>query len=202
MGEDGPTHQPVEHLASLRAMPHLEVMRPADLTEACQAWRWAVTREHNPVALVLSRRPGTPVLDAARIPDDALERGAYAYRDPDDGAADVVLIGTGTEVALCDAAADLLAADGIGARVVSMPCWERFAAQPPEYRDTVLPPAGPVRVAVEMASPFGWCRWVGEGGRTVTLDRFGASAPFADIREHLGFTPEVVAATAREAIGR
>ena len=201
LGEDGPTHQPIEQLASLRAMPHLEVIRPADLTEACQAWRWALTRQSNPVALVLSRQ-GTPALDPSRVPDDAIERGAYVYRDPDSGEADVVLIGTGTEVALCDAAADVLAARGIGARVVSMPCWERFAAQPDDYRDSVLPPGGPARVAVELGSPAGWCRWVGEEGRTVTIDRFGASAPIADILRHLGFTADDVAAAAREAIGR
>lgn len=201
LGEDGPTHQPIEQLASLRAMPHLEVIRPADLTEACQAWRWALTRESNPVALVLSRQ-GTPALDPSRVPDDGIERGAYVYRDPDSGEADVVLIGTGTEVALCDSAADVLAAGGIGARVVSMPCWERFAAQPDDYRDSVLPPGGPARVAVELGSPAGWCRWVGEEGRTVTIDRFGASAPIADILRHLGFTADDVAAAAREAIGR
>ncbi len=201
LGEDGPTHQPVEQLAALRAMPHLEVIRPADMTEACQAWRWALTRPSNPVALVLSRQ-GTPELDAARVPDDAVERGAYAYRDPDSGDPDVVLIGTGTEVALCDAAADVLERNGISARVVSMPCWERFAAQPASYRDSVLPPGGPARVAVELGTSMGWCRWVGEGGATVTIDRFGASAPYKVILERLGFTPEAVAATARKAAGR
>jgi transketolase len=196
MGEDGPTHQPIEQLAALRAMPNLEVIRPADYRETFLAWHWLLGRCTVPTALVLTRQK-VPVLDPAAIPDDAIERGAYVHRDPD-SAPDLLLIGTGSEVALCLQSADLLAADGIRARVVSMPSSERFAAQPADYRDSVLLPGISARLSVEAASPFGWARWVGRRGASVGIDRFGASAPGPVVGEHFGFTPEAVAARARE----
>jgi transketolase len=196
MGEDGPTHQPIEQLASLRAMPNLEVIRPADYRETFLAWRWLLGSSNVPTALVLSRQK-LPVLDPARIPDDAVERGAYTYRG---GGAepDLILIGTGSEVSLCCDAADLLEADGHPVRVVSMPCSERFAAQPQVYREEVLPPAVGARLSVEAGSPLGWRRWIGERGDSVALERFGASAPGPVVAEHLGFTPAAVAGRARE----
>lgn len=200
LGEDGPTHQPIEQLSALRAMPNLEVIRTADANETFQAWRWAITRSCAPVALVFTRQK-LAVLDPERIPADAIERGAYVYSDPD-GAADVLLIGTGSEVSLCVEAAGLLAADGIAARVVSMPSFERFAAQSQEYRDSVLPPGSPPRVSVEMAATLGWSDWVGERGLRIGIDSFGASAPLTDVLEHFGFTPKKVAERVKVSLGR
>ena len=185
MGEDGPTHQPVEQLAGLRAMPNLVVLRPADANETAAAWRLALERTAGPTVLVLSRQK-LPVLR----PGGALERGAYVIED----GADVVLIGTGSEVSLCLAARALLAKEGVAARVVSMPSWELFREQPAAYREEVLPPTRP-RLAVEAASSLGWREWA---EATVTLDRFGASAPGPVVLEKLGFTAELVAAKARE----
>ena len=200
VGEDGPTHQPVEQLAALRAIPNVEVIRPADANETMQAWRWAVERCTVPAVLVFSRQ-GLPILDPEQIPPDAVERGAYPYRDPD-GDPDLILIGTGSEVSLCLEAADALAVRGIGARVVSMPSFERFAAQTQEYRDSVLPPSIGARLSVEAASPLGWVRWVGDRGASVALDHFGASAPAGELNEHFGFTAAAVAARAQELIER
>ncbi len=193
LGEDGPTHQPVEHLASLRAMPGLRVVRPADANECAQAWRLAVERP-GPTGLVLSRQ-AVPVLQGtAGAP---VERGAYVLADPPGGRPAVVLVGTGSEVQLCVDAAGLLAAAGedepVAARVVSMPSWDLFEEQPAAYRDEVLPPGVPV-LAVEAASPFGWERYA---DAVVGIDRFGASAPGPVVLEHLGFTPGNVAAHAR-----
>lgn len=194
VGEDGPTHQPIEQLASLRAMPGLRVIRPADANETAAAWKLAV--EHRgPTALVLSRQ-GLPVL-AGTDDHSAVEKGAYvlASRGVAEGQdPDVVLIGTGSEVALCLEAAERLAADGLSARVVSMPCWDLFDAQSAEYQEAVLPSAVPT-LAVEAGASFGWDRWADD---TVAIDRFGASAPAKDVFAHLGFTPENVAARARE----
>ncbi len=195
VGEDGPTHQPIEQLASLRAMPVLEVIRPADVNETFQAWHWAITRASVPTALVFSRQ-AVPGLDPDQIPADAIERGAYVYSDPS-GEPDLILIGTGTEVSLCLDAAALLSEQGVVSRVVSMPSVDRFAAQPLEYRDSVLPPSLKRRVSVEIGSTYGWARWVGEQGLSIGVDRFGASAPFAEIAKHLGFTPEAVAQRAK-----
>ena len=185
MGEDGPTHQPVEHLAGLRAIPDLVVLRPADANETAAAWRVALQRADGPTVLVFTRQE-LPVLR----PGGALELGAYVLED----GADVVLIGTGSEVSLCLAARELLSKEGVSARVVSMPSWELFREQPPAYRDDVLPPGIP-RVAVEAASPIGWREWA---DATVTLDRFGASAPGEVVFEKLGFTAQHVAAKAQE----
>jgi len=197
LGQDGTTHQPVEHLASLRAMPVIEVIRPADVNETFLAWHWLLGEADRPTALVLTRQ-GVPVLDRRQMPDDAIDRGAYVYRDPDGVDPQVVLIGTGSEVGLCIAAADLLAADGIASRVVSMPCMERFQSQPASYRDEVLPPAVGARLSVEAGTSFGWDRWIGEKGASVSIDHFGASAPAAVLAEKFGFTAEAVAARARE----
>jgi transketolase len=185
MGEDGPTHQPVEHLAGLRAIPNLIVLRPADANETTAAWRVALERSDGPTVLALSRQK-LPVLEQI---DGGVARGAYVAAD----GRQVVLIGTGSEVSLCLAARSTLAKEGVSARVVSMPSWELFRAQPQAYRDEVLPPGVP-RLAVEAASPMGWREWADD---TVTLDRFGASAPGSVVLEKLGFTTEMVASKAR-----
>ena len=188
LGQDGPTHQPIEHLASLRAMPQLRLIRPADANETAAAWRLAVEAD-GPTALVLTRQD-VPVLDGTA--DGAVERGAYVLADPDD--AQVVLIGTGSEVWVCVEAAALLAADGVTARVVSMPSWDLFAAQNDEYQNLVLPPEVPT-LAVEAGASLGWDRWADD---SVSLDRFGASAPGDIALANLGYTPENVADRARQ----
>ncbi len=199
VGEDGPTHQPIEQVAALRAMPNLEVIRPADANETVQAWHWLLGTEHNPTALALSRQK-LPILDPDAIPDDAIERGAYVLRDSE-GEPDLILIGTGSEVSLCLEAADLLAADGTAVRVVSMPSMTRFDKQEQEYRDQVLPPAVTGRVSVEAGTTFGWDRWVGPRGYAVGIDHFGASAPAADVFKGFHMTAEDVAGHARNVIG-
>jgi transketolase len=191
LGQDGPTHQPVEQLAAMRAMPDLRVIRPGDANETAQAWRIAVDSD-GPTALILSRQELPVLAETAALADPGVSRGAYVLRDPADGPARVVLIGTGSEVHLCLAAADLLAADGLAARVVSFPSWDLFAVQPEGYRNQVLPPGVP-RLAVEAASPFGWERYA---DATVTIDHFGASAPGEVAMEEFGFTPEHVATEA------
>ena len=191
LGEDGPTHQPVEQLAAMRAMPGLRLIRPADANEVAQAWRIHIEGE-GPTGIVLSRQ-GVPVLDgtAARAPE-GVARGAYTLVDPAGAGPQVVLLGTGAEVGLCVAARDLLAGRGIDASVVSMPSWDLFAAQTAGYRDTVLPPGVPV-LAVEAGASLGWERYATE---VVAIDRFGASAPGPRVLQELGFTPEHVAARA------
>jgi transketolase len=202
LGEDGPTHQPIEQLAHLRATPFVYAVRPADANETALAWRFALRQEEGPTALVLSRQ-GLPIIDPDAIPDDAIERGAYVLRDPADGAqARLILIGTGSEVSLCIAAAELLEADGISTRVVSMPCFDRFGEQDAAYRDSVLPPACRARVSVEAASTLGWERWVGEAGDSVGMTGFGASGPAKDLFQHFGFTADAVAERARRVVER
>jgi transketolase len=199
LGEDGPTHQPVEHLASLRAIPGLTVVRPADGTETVQAWRLAIESE-GPTLMALTRQGLPPLGD---IPADAVESGAYVLRElgVDEGAEpEVILIGTGSEVQHCLGAAEQLAEDGVAVRVVSMPSWERFAAQDRDDRDRVLPPSVRARVAVEAGVTLGWDRWVGDAGAVVGLDRFGASAPAERLFEEFGFTADNVAAVAREVL--
>ncbi len=191
LGEDGPTHQPIEHLASLRAMPNLWVIRPADANEVLEAWEIAINRSDGPVGLVLTRQ-GVPTLDP--VPG-GLSKGGYLRRD----GADVTLIATGSEVAVALGAAELLAGEGIEARVVSLPCWELFFEQPAEYREEILGTAP--RVSVEAAATFGWERIVGEHGLTIGIDHFGASAPDTVIAEKLGFTPGSVAAKVRDHLG-
>ncbi len=191
LGEDGPTHQPVENLAALRAVPDLVTLRPADANETAAAWGIALERGHAPTVLVLTRQ-GLPILDGP----NEVERGAYVLADGDD----CILIGTGSEVSVALGARRLLAADGISARVVSMPSFELFAAQPSSYRDAVLPPGLRARVSVEAACSFGWHRWVGDGGRIVAIDRFGESAPGPEVLADLGITPEAVAEAARSLV--
>jgi transketolase len=190
VGEDGPTHQPIEQLAMLRATPNVNVVRPADAHETALAWSFALRASETPTVLALSRQ-GLVVLDPEAIPGDAIERGAYILRD---SAADpdVVLIATGSEVSLCLAAADELAAAGVATRVVSMPCMDRFEAQSPAQRAAVLGPAGTARIAVEAASPFGWDRWTGEHGAVIAMRSFGASGPEAAVYEHFGITTAAI----------
>jgi transketolase len=196
LGEDGPTHQPVEHLMAMRSIPGYTVLRPADANETAAAWRFAVQHD-GPVGLVLTRQ-ALPILAPDRVPDDAVERGAYVLHDPD-RAADVTLIGTGSEVHLALDAADVLAEDDVAARVVSMPSMERFEAQPAAYRETVLPPGTP-RVAVEAGITRGWHHLVGDDGAVIGLDRFGLSGPGEEVYAELGFTVQHVVDTAHDVL--
>src|SRR5437879_1007664 len=198
LGEDGPTHQPIEQLASLRAIPHLTVLRPADATEVVEAWRAAVQHQSGPVALVLTRQK-VPVIDRTRYaPANGLRLGAYVLADAPGGKPAVIHMASGSEVELVLGAHEQLAGAGIAARAVSMPCMEFFASQPREYRDAVLPPAVRARLAVEAASPQPWYRWVGDRGAVLGLERFGASAPYRRIYQELGLTVENVVRRARE----
>src|SRR3954453_22450481 len=198
LGEDGPTHQPIEQLTQLRAMPGINVVRPADFNETALAWRFAANSEREPTAMAFSRQ-GAPTLDPDRVPDDAIVRGAYVYQDTE-GEPDVILIGTGTELGLCLKAAEQL--DDLKVRVVSMPCMDTFAEQDQAYRDQVLPPGVRARVAVEAASPFSWYRWVGDLGEVVGMTTFGASGPYEEVYEHFGITAEKVAEHARASLQR
>ena len=198
LGEDGPTHQPVEQLASLRAIPGLLVFRPADANEVAETWRCIMPRQHDPAVLVLSRQ-ALPTFDrSALAPASGVARGAYVLADAGNGAPDVILIATGSEVALALGARDQLAAEGIMARVVSMPCSELFDRQPRAYRDEVLPPRVMARVAIEQASTLSWHRYVGDDGAIVGMHTFGASAPLKELVTKFGFTPDAVADVARE----
>jgi transketolase len=192
VGEDGPTHQPIEQLASLRAMPGLITLRPGDANEVAEAWRVIMESQHDPIALVLSRQT-MPTLDrAAYAPAAGLRRGAYVLADAGDSLPDVILIATGTEVGLAVSAYEQLAAEGVAVRVVSMPSWELYERQSADYRDEVLPPSVTARVAVEQASTFGWERYVGLTGAIVGMSTFGASAPLKDLQSLFGFTPDAV----------
>lgn len=199
VGEDGPTHQPVEHLAMLRAIPNLVTIRPADATETIEAWRVAMERTAGPTMLVLTRQK-LPVLDRSVVNGaDGVRHGAYVLLDPPGSAGlDTILIGTGSEVAVALGAARLLHAEGIAARVVSMPSWELFAAQPESYRNSVLPPAVRARVAVEAAGAFGWPRWTTDDGAMIGIEGFGASAPGERLYQEFRITPEQVAAKAKQ----
>ena len=201
VGEDGPTHQPIEQLASLRAVPGLITLRPADANEVLEAWRFIMGLRHEPVALILSRQ-ALPTLDRATYaPASGLETGAYVLADAGGPAPDVILMASGSEVSLCVEAYERLRAEGIRARVVSMPSWELFEKQSAAYRDSVLPPAVTARVSVEQGSTLGWDRYVGAGGQSIGLKTFGASAPLKELQKKFGFTPEHVAAAARAALG-
>ena len=201
VGEDGPTHQPIEHLASIRAMPGVIDMRPGDANEVVEAWRVLMPIRHEPVALMLSRQP-LPTLDRTRYaPASGVARGAYVLADPPEGDPDVILIATGSEVGMTVAAYEQLTADGIRARVVSMPSMELFDKQPPAYREEVLPAAVTARVAVEKGSPFGWDRWVGTTGAVIGMSTFGESAPMKVLQAKFGFTTENIVATARAQLG-
>jgi len=203
VGEDGPTHQPVEHVASLRAMPGMIDFRPGDANEVAEAWRAIMPVRHEPVALILSRQP-LPTLDRSRFaPASGVARGGYVLADPPDGATPrVILIATGSELSLAVQAYEALTADGVAARVVSLPSWQLFDEQDQAYRDEVLPPAIRARVAIEQASSFGWERWTGTDGAIVAMSTFGASAPLKALQGKFGFTPEAVTRLAREVIAR
>jgi transketolase len=195
VGEDGPTHQPVEQLLSLRAIPGLQVIRPGDANEVVEAWRHIAQLRHEPVALILSRQ-ALPTLDrSVYAPAAGLRQGAYVLASADDP--EVILIGTGSEVGLVVAAYEQLTAEGIRARVVSMPCIELFEEQSQEYRDAVLPPSVTARVAVEQASTLGWHRYVGSSGAVIGMETFGASAPLKELLTKFGFTPDKVVETAK-----
>jgi transketolase len=202
LGEDGPTHQPVEQLAGLRAMPNMLVVRPSDATETVEAWRVAMAHVEGPVGLVLTRQK-LPVIDRTKFaPAAGLARGAYILAGAGESVPDVILIATGSELSIALDAHARLTAEGIRSRVVSMPCWELFDAQPQSYRDAVLPPSVSARVSIEAASPFGWERYVGLEGAIIGIDRFGASAPGPVVMRELGFTPEHVVETARAVMKR
>jgi transketolase len=198
VGEDGPTHEPVEHLASLRAMPGLTVLRPADAAETNEAWKYAVSRTDEPVALVLTRQNLPVLAETLEKAAEGVTKGAYVLADAPDGNPQLILLATGSEVSLCMQARDVLAQRGIQARVVSMPSWELFERQPKEYRDAVIPPAVKARLAVEMASSLGWERYVGDGGSILAIDQFGASAPGERIMKEYGFTVDNVVAEAEK----
>jgi transketolase len=197
-GEDGPTHQPVEQLASFRAVPGLVTLRPGDANEVVEAYRYVMQLRHQPVVLALSRQP-LPTFDRAKYaPASGVARGAYVLADAPDGKPDVILIASGTELSLAVQAHEQLIAEGIRARVVSMPSWDIFDHQTREYRDSVLPPAVKARLAIEQASTFGWERYVGEAGRVIGMRTFGASAPLKELQKKFGFEPDRVVATAKE----
>ena len=196
LGEDGSTHQPVEQLAGLRAIPRLIVIRPGDANETAVAWRVALATREQPVALVLTRQD-VPTLDRAQFSAaDGLRRGAYILADAPDGKPDLILIASGSEVALIVEARQKLLEQNIQVRIVSMPSWELFEAQPREYRDTVLPPAVGARLAVEAGVSQGWHRYVGSRGDVLAVDRFGASAPGEVVMREYGFTADNVCARA------
>jgi transketolase len=205
-GEDGPTHQPVEHLASLRAIPGLVTLRPGDANEVVEAYRYILQLRHQPAVLVLSRQP-LPTLDRTKYaPATGVSRGAYILADaPADSQRrnpEVILIATGSEVSVAVAAHEKLLAEGIRSRVVSMPSWEVFENQTQEYRDTVLPPNVTARISIEQASTFGWERYIGTKGRMIGMTTFGASAPLKELQRKFGFEPERVTGIAKELLGR
>ena len=200
VGEDGPTHQPVEHLASLRAMPGLVVLRPADATEVAEAWRFALNETHRPTTLVLSRQ-GLPTIDRTTHGDAAgLHKGAYILSESQ-GAMRAVLIATGSEVEIALEAQAALHEANIPTRVVSMPSWELFEEQPDVYRDSIIPREIEIRVSIEAGSTFGWQRWLGHRGIAVGFDRYGASAPADRIYKELGVTADRVVKEVQDLIG-
>jgi transketolase len=201
-GEDGPTHQPVEHLASLRAIPGLLMIRPADANEVVEAYRYIMQVRHEPAALALSRQP-LPTLDRGKYaPASGLAKGAYVLADAPGADPEVILIATGSEVSLAVDAHEKLLADGIRSRVVSMPSWEIFDHQPQEYRESVLPAKVTARISIEQASTFGWERYVGHSGRMIGMKTFGASAPLKELQKKFGFEPGRIVEVARELLGK
>ncbi len=198
VGEDGPTHQPVEQLASLRAVPGIVIFRPADANEVAEAWRMIMEMHHEPAVLVLSRQ-ALPTFDRSRCGSaDGVRKGAYVLADAKDGSPDVLLLASGSEVALCMDAYDQLSSEGVRARVISMASWELFERQDQGYRDSVIPPDVSARVAVEQASTLGWDRYVGTAGSIIGMETFGTSAPLKDVQRKYGFTPDRVVTVARE----
>ncbi|HEX7436180.1 MAG TPA: transketolase C-terminal domain-containing protein, partial [Caldimonas sp.] len=202
MGEDGPTHQPIEQLASLRAMPGIVLLRPADANEVVEAWKVIMGLTDRPASLVLTRQ-ALPTLDRSQYASaSGVARGAYVLADAADGKPDVLLLATGGEVALCIAAYEQLKSEGIAARVVSMPSWDLFESQSVEYRDSVLPNDVAARVSVEAASPLGWERYVGRRGAIIGMRSFGLSAPGQVVEAHFGFDVAHVVAAARQQLAR
>jgi transketolase len=201
-GEDGPTHQPVEQLASLRAIPGLTLFRPGDANEVVEAYRCVMQLRHRPAVMVVSRQ-ALPTLDRTKYaPASGVARGAYVLADAPGGRPEVILIATGSEVSLAAQAHGELLAGGIRSRVVSMPSWDAFEREPQDYRDAVLPPAVTARVAIEQASTFGWERYVGPTGRVIGMHTFGASAPLKALQQEFGFTVANVVAAAKVQLER
>jgi len=200
VGEDGPTHEPVEHLAGLRAIPGLTVIRPADPNETAEAWAFAV--EHNGPTLFALTRQNVPHLDRSNAKQSGVAKGAYILSEAEGGVPDVILIATGSEVSLCVEAQAKLKTYGVNARVVSMPSWELFTAQGDAYREAVLPKAVKKRVTVEAASTFGWRRWAGDEGTIIGIDHYGASAPGEEILKNFGFTAAHVTSAALRLLGK
>jgi transketolase len=198
LGEDGPTHQPVEHLAMLRAIPNLVTLRPADAAETVEAWKVAMERRDGPTMLVLTRQKLPSLERLSGSVTEGVRRGAYLVLKESGRSPDAIIIATGSEVTVAVAAAGQLQSQGISTRVVSMPSWELFAAQPESYRDSVLPPSVRVRVAVEAAGPMGWSRWTTEDGAMVGMKGFGASAPGERLFQEFKLTPEHVVETVRQ----
>ena len=200
LGEDGPTHQPVEHLMSLRAIPNFTVVRPCDANETAEAWKFAMNQRNSPVALILSRQ-GLPVLYRANSgPATGLARGAYTLIDAEGDIPQAIIIGTGSEVSVAVKAQSLLAKEGFRVRVVSMPCWEAFDAQSNEYQESVLPTSIKARVSIEAGITFGWNRWIGDAGIAIGIDTFGASAPGPTNMEKFGLTADQVAEAVRKLV--
>jgi transketolase len=201
-GEDGPTHQPVEHLASLRAIPGLVTIRPGDANEVVEAYRFIMKLRHKPAVLVVSRQP-LPTIDRTKYaPASGVAQGAYVLADPPEGKPEVILIASGSELSLAVQAHEKLLSEGIRSRVVSMPCWDVFEQQPQEYQDSVLPPEILVRLAIEQASTFGWERYTGGKGRVIGMHTFGASAPLKELQKKFGFEPDQVVSLAKQLLPR
>jgi transketolase len=202
VGEDGPTHQPIEHFASLRAIPGMVLIRPGDANEVAEAYRYALQSKHEPIVLALSRQAMATLDRTKYAPASGLAKGGYVVGDATGGKPDVILIGTGSELGLVVEAYEKLTAEGVKARVVSLPSWALFEKQDQAYRDSVLPPSVTARVSVEMASVFGWERYVGTTGAMIGMRSFGASAPLKDLLKHFGFTIENVLKAAREQLAK
>jgi transketolase len=202
LGQDGPTHQPVEQLIALRSIPGLITLRPADANEVVEAWRVIIGLQHQPACLVLTRQ-AVPTFDRSSLaPASGLARGAYVLADAVDHKPEVILIATGSEVALCVKAYEQLTAEGVRARVVSLPSWELFELQDKAYRDEVLPPAVKARISVEDGSVLGWDHYVGTTGAKIGMHTFGSSAPLKDLMKKFGFTPERVLEAAQQQLAR
>jgi len=202
VGEDGPTHQPVEQLASLRALPGFLTLRPADANEVTEAWRVIMQLRHQPAALILSRQ-ALPTIDRGKYASAAgVAKGAYVLADAPSGKPELILMGTGSEVSLCLAVYETLTAEGRKVRVVSMPSWEIFEKQSAEYRESVLPASVTARISVEQESTFGWAQYVGHAGKSIGMKTFGASAPLKELQKKFGFTPDAVLSAARELLGK
>jgi transketolase len=200
-GEDGPTHQPIEHLASLRAIPNLVTVRPGDANEVVEAYRYIIQLRHQPAALVLSRQP-LPILDRSKYaPAAGVARGAYVLADAPGEDPELILIGSGSELIVAVQAHEQLTTEGIRSRVVSMPSWDIFEHQPQQYREAVLPANVTARIAIEQASTFGWERYVGPAGKVIGMHTFGASAPLKELQKKFGFEPDAVVNVAKDLLG-